>query len=296
MRYPGINPIGANVVITGAARGIGLATARAFAARGAHVALGDLDGELAAREAAGLGPHATGHRVDVTDKASYAAFLAEAAAAHGELDILVNNAGVMPNGHFLELDDAVDRLTVEVNLHGVRNGMRLALPGMTERGRGHVVNIASLAGKFPVKGLAVYNATKFAVVGLTAATRLEMRPHGVSVSAVLPSAVDTSLASGLSMAPLPKVEPEAIAAAVLDSVRTRAAELAVPRYVGVLANLARLTPEPALNLIRRLVRDDRALRPDRPERRDYTARLTRAAAPEKREPAVRERELGSPEG
>ncbi|MET9093471.1 SDR family oxidoreductase [Streptomyces cyaneofuscatus] len=274
MKYPPLSPAGASIAITGAARGIGLATARALHAAGAHIAIGDLDASLAQQAANDIGPNATGHRLDVTDKDSFRSFLDRAEAAHGPLDVLVNNAGVMPNGPFLELDDATDRLTVDVNLIGVLNGMRLVLPGMIERGRGQITNVASLAGKFPIKGLAVYNATKYAVVGLTAATRLEMRPHGIAVSAVLPSAVDTQLSSGLTMAPLPKVPPTAIAAAVLKTLTHRTAEIPVPGYVGALTTLSALTPEPVLNTVRRLLRDDRALRPDHEARAAYTRRLT----------------------
>ncbi|MCW2833202.1 MAG: hypothetical protein JWN68_1155 [Nocardioides sp.] len=187
--------------------------------------------------------------------------------------MLVNNAGVMPNGPFLDLAEETTRLMVEVNLMGVVTGMRLALPGMVERRRGHVVNVASLAGKVPLQGLAVYNATRFAVVGLTAATRLEMAPHGVSVTAVLPSAVDTALASGLDMRPLPKVSPDQVAAAVESSVTSRTGEISVPRYVGVLAGAARVTPAPVRDALRRVVRDDRALRTDSAERAAYHARI-----------------------
>ncbi|TCO54716.1 SDR family oxidoreductase [Actinocrispum wychmicini] len=270
-KYPSVELSGAHVAITGAGQGIGRATARAMAARGARVAIGDLDVEAAKRTAAEIGGSA--HHLDVADPVSFAAFVAEAEQANGPLAVLVNNAGIMPNGAFLDLPAEINRTTMEVNVFGVLHGMRLALPGMLERGRGHIVNVASLAGKFPVKGLAVYNASKFAVVGLTAATRLEYAPHGVSVSAVLPSAVDTALASGLDMRPIPKVKPERIADAIVQTVRTRAAEVAVPGYVGVFATIAAVTPEPALNLIRRLVRDDRALRPDTPERAGYRARL-----------------------
>ncbi|MEV7554510.1 SDR family oxidoreductase [Amycolatopsis sp. NPDC089917] len=270
-KYPDLDLDGAHVAITGAGQGIGRATAERMAALGARVSIGDLDLEAAKRTAADIG--GTAHHLDVADQPSFAAFLAEAEQANGPLAVLVNNAGIMPNGGFLDLSDALNRATMEVNVFGVVHGMRLALPGMLERGRGHIVNVASLAGKFPVQGLAIYNASKFAVVGLTAATRLEYAPHGVSVSAVLPSAVDTALASGLDMRPIPKVKPGRIADAVVDSVRTRAAEIAVPGYVGALATLAAVTPEPALNAFRRLVRDDRALRPDSPERDGYRARL-----------------------
>ncbi|MCW2786057.1 MAG: hypothetical protein JWP74_2574 [Marmoricola sp.] len=269
--YPAIDLAGAVVAITGGAQGIGRATAEAFAVKGAQVAVGDLNDVLAKEAAAAFG--GTGHPLDVTDPDSYAAFLDAVAREHGPVDVLVNNAGVMPNGGFLELDARTDRMTIEINLFGVLHGMRLVLPGMLERGRGHVVNVASLAGKFPVKGLATYNASKYAVVGLTAATRLEYADRGVSVTAVLPSAVDTALASGLDMRPIPKVKPSEIAAAVVDSVRTRKGEIAVPGYVGALASAAAITPEPALNLIRRLMRDDRALRPDSEERKAYRERL-----------------------
>lgn len=273
-RYPAIDLDGALVAITGGAQGIGRATAEAFAGRGAWVAIGDLDLGLARQAAASVGGSA--HRLDVSDRESFRTFLDEASAAHGELAVLVNNAGVMPNGGFLELDEDLDRLTMEVTVFGVVHGMRLALPGMLERGRGHVVNVASLAGKLPVPGLAIYNASKYAVVGLTAAIRREYADRGVSITAVLPSAVDTALASGLDMRPIPKVQPEDVARAVAGSVASRKAEIAVPGYVGGLAAAAAITPEPVLSRIRRLVRDDRALRPDSEERVAYRERLASA--------------------
>ncbi len=259
MSYPRIDLDGATIAITGAARGIGLATAKAFVEAGAYVALGDLDEALAVQAAAEIGDHAMGHPLDVTDKASYAKFLDAVTQWHGPLDVLVNNAGVMPNGPFLEQSDRIDQLTMDVNVYGVIHGMRLALPGMVERGYGHVVNVASLAGKFPLRGLAVYNASKYAVVGLTAATRLEMDATGVSVSAVLPSAVRTELSSGIDYGILPAVDPEDIAVSVVRTVKTRAAETAVPGYVGLMANASGLVPEPVLRAIRKAAHDDAAI-------------------------------------
>jgi len=276
-RYPTIDLDGALVAVTGAARGIGLETARAFIDAGAYVALGDLDADLAEKAAIDLGPRASGHALDVTDRASVDRFLAEAEAEHGRtLDVLVNNAGVMPNGPFLDQEDRIDELTMNVNVFGLIHGMRAAAPGMIERGHGHIVNICSLAGKFPIKGLAVYNASKFAAVGLTAATRLELDRTGVSVSAVLPSAVKTELASGIDYGILPAVDPEDIAAAVVRSVRTRHAEIAVPGYVGVAQTLSTLVPEPVMRGFRAVVQDDRAINAvDANVRKKYLDRITK---------------------
>lgn len=276
IRYPRIALDGALVAVTGAGRGIGLATAELFVAKGARVALGDLDGGLAKEAADRLGLLASGHDLDVTDKESFAAFLAAASEHHGRpLDVLVNNAGVMPNGAFLDQADNIDRLTMDVNVFGVIHGMRLAAPGMVERGRGHIVNICSLAGKFPVKGLAVYNASKYAAVGLTAATRLELDETGVSVTAILPSAVKTELSSGIDYGILPAVEPEDIAAAVLKSVSSRSAEMAVPNYVGASTKIVPLVPEAIVRAFRKVAHDDAAItRVDETVRRRYLNRIS----------------------
>lgn len=270
-RYPTIDVAGASIAITGAAQGIGKATAQALAARGAKVAIGDLDLDLAKRTADEIG--GTAHHLDVRDATAFAGFVAAAEQEHGPLDVLVNNAGVMPNGAFLDLDDATNRLLVEVNVFGVVHGMQAALPGMVARGRGHIVNVASLVGKFPMPGLAMYTATKFAVVGLTASTRREYADAGVSITAVLPSAVDTPLASGIDFSPLPKVKPEAIAEAVVGSVANRRAEIPVPRYVGSMSTFMTVLPHAVEDRLRRITKDDRALNSDSAERAAYTARL-----------------------
>lgn len=274
-RYPKIQLDGALVAITGGARGIGLATAKAFVAKGARVAIGDLDLELARAAATELGPTVTAHPLDVSDKASFAAYVEAAEAVHGtHVEVLVNNAGIMPNGAFLEGAERIDRLQFDVNVHGPIHGMRVVLPAMVERGHGHVVNVASLAGKFPLQGLAVYNATKFAAVGLTAAVRLEMDGTGVSVTCVLPSAVRTELSSGIDLGVLPTVDPEDIAAAIVGSVRSRAAEIAVPSYVGLATKTVPLIPEGAVRLIRRLAHDDAAIsRVDPTVRQRYLDRV-----------------------
>src|SRR5207247_727413 len=166
---------------------------RVLAERGAEVWIGDLDLELAAREAGSIGARAA--RLDVTDRSSFANFL-EAAAGDAPLDALINNAGVMPFGAFLEEDDAISERTIAINLEGVIHGMRLALPAMRERGHGHVVNVASLAARLPVPGSAVYSGTKAAVLAITDAVRRELRGSGVRLTTVLPGMVATELVGG----------------------------------------------------------------------------------------------------
>ncbi|MCP9620787.1 SDR family oxidoreductase [Nocardia otitidiscaviarum] len=273
--YPAIDPKGARVLVTGAGRGIGRCTAELFAGKGAQVAIADVDTAAAEATAAALGAKA--FELDVRDRAQWDRVVTE----FGGVDILVNNAGVMPAGAFLDEPDAVGRTTMDVNVWGLIHGMRAVAPGMIDRGSGHIVNVASLAGKIPLPGLAVYNASKFAAVGLSAATRLEFAEHGVSVSCVMPSAVRTRLSSGLTLGHgLPTVDPEDVAAAVVQTVRTRKAEVAVPNYLGPVDVALAAAPEPAVRLVRRLFGGDRALHPaDTATRERYEAQI-RAIATE----------------
>lgn len=272
-RYPPIDLRDAVVVVTGGARGIGRATAAGFAAEGARVCLGDLDGPLAVSAAKTIGGY--GSAVDVTSRESFAAFVAEVLARQERIDVLVNNAGVMPLGRFLDEPDAVSATTLDVNVWGLVHGMRLVLPGMLAQGRGHVVNLASMAGKIPIPGMAVYNASKYAALGLSVAVRRELEQTGVSVSAVLPGAVRTGLASGVPLGRgLPTVEPEVVARAVVRSCRTRRAEIPVPGYLASWDLIAALTPEPLMRWGRRLIGDDRALtQVDRAGRSAYEQRV-----------------------
>ena len=250
MPYPKIALDGAVVAVTGGARGIGKATADVFTSKGAAVCIGDLDPV----------DSPSAYVVDVTSRDSFGAFVDAVIARHGRIDILVNNAGVMPLGDFLSEDDAISRTTLDVNVWGLIHGMRAVLPHMIGRGRGHVVNVASMAGKLVVPGMAVYNASKFAAVGLSAAVREEYRGSGVSVSTVLPSAVRTRLASGVPLGHgMPTVDADDVAQAIVGSVRRRRAEIAVPRYLSGWDLVNATVPESAMRLGRRLIGDRRAL-------------------------------------
>jgi len=210
------------VAITGGARGIGRATAAALIAQGARVAIGDIEAALAQRTASELGAGTAGLPLDVTDRDSFAAFLDEVESRLGPLDVLVNNAGIMPIGPFPEETDATAERMVDINLRGVLLGSKLALARFLPRRRGHLVQIASAAGKFGLAGGATYCATKHGVVGLSEALRQELRGTGIEISVVMPVVVHTELGSGLpETRGLKAVEPEDVAAAIVEALNAK---------------------------------------------------------------------------
>jgi short-subunit dehydrogenase len=282
MSYPKIDLRGANVAVTGGGRGIGLATAEAFAAQGATVWIGDIDGDAAQAAAKTVGGH--GSAVDVRSKASYAAWLE---TVGGTPDVLVNNAGIMPLGRFLDEDDATTEAILDINTLGMIWGMKLALPGMVQRGRGHLVNVASYLGKVPAAGAATYCASKYAVVGLSESVRDELAGTGVSVSAVLPSAVRTELTAGVKLGGLlPTVNPEQIASAIVASCGSRDAVIAVPGWMRLYEPVAALTPPTVLSAVRGRLTRQRAIDGiDDVARAGYASRLaalTEPSAPQAR--------------
>ena len=232
---------GKTIAITGAARGIGYATAKALLARGARVVIGDRDvalQESAVADLTKLG-QVSGYPLDVTDRESFATFLDKARTdGGGRIDVLINNAGVMPVGPFLEQSEGAIRSAIEVNFYGVLTGCRLVLPEMVARRSGHIVNIASLAGMLAVPGQVVYAGTKFAVVGLSTGLADEFALQGVQVSCVMPTFTNTELIAGTHTSAAQKpVEPEDIAAAVvkvLDKPRTLVSVPAALRFVSAI--------------------------------------------------------------
>ncbi|MDP7735025.1 SDR family oxidoreductase [Mycobacterium paragordonae] len=246
------NPIrleDAAVAITGGARGIGLATAQAFARAGSRVFIGDLDADLAAAAAAGIGGHGRG--LDVRSRQSFAAFLDTVDAAGAPLAVLVNNAGIMPAGRFADEDDTITDAILDINTRGVLIGTKLALPGMLARGSGHIVNISSYLGEVPAAGLATYCASKHAVVGFSEALRDEIAGSGVSVSVVLPCAVRTELTAGVKLGGvLPTVDPEDIADAVVQSCGHRRAIVSVPGWMRVYETVAATMPDRLVAAVR----------------------------------------------
>ncbi|MUL64490.1 short-chain dehydrogenase [Mycobacterium sp. CBMA 234] len=223
---------GRRIAITGAGRGIGLATAKALYRRGATIVIGDLDIESAAAAASLVGAGTEAYPVDVSDYESFAAFHKEA-TADAPLDVLINNAGIMPIGHFLDQSADKHRRAVEINVMGCINGMHLALPAMVERGSGHIINIASSAGKTPVPGGLTYCGTKAAVIAITETARVEYADTGVQFTCVMPSFTNTELIAGTSgLRFIPTAQPDDVAQAIVDAVAHPTADVFVPKIIG----------------------------------------------------------------
>lgn len=264
------------VAVTGGARGIGLAIAEALRAEGARVGIGDVDVALAQKEAERIGAFA--HVLDVRNRDSFAEFLRATEAALGPVDVLINNAGIMPMGGFLDEDPALSDAQIDINFRGVIHGMQLAMPGMMARGRGHIVNVASLAGRFAIPGLSIYCGTKFAVMGLTESVAAEFRDSGLNFTAIMPAIVSTELASGSdeaskSLTPI-KVTPQLVAEAVVDALQRPRLAVAVPGFMKTAHALYGLLPEGLCELGRRAFDDRRTLsRIDHKARAGYQNRI-----------------------
>ena len=273
--------VGQVALVTGGARGIGKATAQAFAREGMKVAIGDLDATLAEAAAAEIGANAAGFALDVTSHESFEAF-ADAAEAHfGPMDVLVNNAGIMALGRFLDEDDATAARQIDINLHGVIYGMKIGLRRMQGRGRGHIVNISSQAGKYGAPGGATYSATKHAVVGLTEAVRGELRLEGLDIdlSYVMPYVVNTELGAGAAQARGYKnLEPGDVADAIVDALKHRVVEVWVPKQSRHTHRLTAVLPRRASEGIAHLIKADQVLAHADPNaRKDYELRAARSA-------------------
>lgn len=262
---------GAVACVTGGARGIGRATAAALVQRGATVWIGDVDADEAGRTAHEIGAKAT--YLDVTDESSVAAFHA-VAAADGPVAMLVNNAGIQHMGPFVEQKLSAYHREVAVNLVGVINGMHEFLPGMLARNHAHIVNVASMAAKVTTPGMSVYCATKYAVAALSRAVRAEIAASDVTVTTVLPTAVHTELTAGVNLDLLPTRQPEQIAAVIADSARRPGGEVTVPRWLSPFGVVEEVTPEPLMQLIKRLAtRNEPPGHFDEHRRRDYLHRI-----------------------
>ena len=243
------------VLITGAAGGIGTALAHRFADAGARVALGDLDpARLAATADSTVGDGGTAIAIpfDVTDTDACRAAVAHVAAEWGGIDVLVNNAGITHLSLFRDTDPSVIRRVVDVNLFGAVNVTSAALPYLLAS-RGRIVTVSSVAGVAPLASRTGYSAAKHALHGLFDSLRAELRGSGVSVTIICPQFVNTAIgdrALGGDGGPptMPRtttgraVEPDDVAAAIVDATVRRRRILLYPRDAKVSYLVARFAP------------------------------------------------------
>jgi NAD(P)-dependent dehydrogenase (short-subunit alcohol dehydrogenase family) len=265
------------VVVTGGGRGIGAATAEALVREKARVAIGDLDFGVAAATAERLGAEA--FSLDVTDLGGFTKFFEEVEGRLGPVDVVINNAGIMALGPFEEESDRSTVRQLEINLHGVIHGTREAIKRMRPRKAGHIVNIASAAGKAGFAGGATYCATKHGVVGLTEALRSELRGSGIDLTVVMPAIVRTELASGLKEARFFKsVEATDVAEAIVKALQRPKFEVYVPSSLGPMNRITRLLPRAFGEwLVRALKGDQLLVDTEREARAAYEARAAASA-------------------
>src|SRR3954447_26224077 len=261
------------VAITGGARGIGKATATALVRKGCRVAIGDLDLALAEQTAAGLGGGTIALTLDVTDRASFAKFLDETERQLGPVDVVVNNAGIMPVTALVDESDASIRRQLDINIYGVIVGTQLAIERLRPRGSGHIVNIASQAGKTAIPGIATYSGTKHAVVGICEAVKAELRGSGVEVHCVMPTVVNTELTAGVGQKLIKPVEAEDVANEIVDALELGRFDVYVPRSNAVMTRFAALMPRRFNEAVARLMKADKLMfEVDHGARRAYEER------------------------
>jgi NAD(P)-dependent dehydrogenase (short-subunit alcohol dehydrogenase family) len=265
------------VAITGGARGIGKATATALVRKGCRVAIGDLDLALAEQTATELGGGTVALALDVTNRDSFVAFLDAAERELGPLDVVVNNAGIMPVTPFAEEPDDSIKRQLDINVYGVIVGTQLASERLLSRNRGHIVNIASAAGKAGIPGIATYSGTKHAVIGFTEAVRGELRDTGIELSCVMPVTVNTALTEGVSdTLGVKKVEPEDVAAGIVDALEVPRFDVFVPPYLKYTTAAGSLLPRRAREAVARLMGVDKILTGvSKDARRAYEERAAR---------------------
>lgn len=236
---------GAVVVVTGASSGIGEATARRFGAAGSSVVLAARRLERledVAQRIRSDGGEALPVRCDVTEGGDREALVDAVRKAFGRCDVLVNSAGLPGGGRFLDRTAEQIERVVAVNLLGLMQATRAFLPPMLERGSGHVVNVASMAGRFPMPGAEVYGATKHGVIAFSESLHASTPRRGVSVTAVNPAFVKTEgfpeRRPRILTLPLERVA-DAIVRVVRDDI---APVYSIPRWIAALEAFRVLTP------------------------------------------------------
>lgn len=183
-------------IITGAAKGIGFATAKRFAEEGAKVMIADISPE-AVNAAVGQIPGSEAYVMNVTDRASIQATVDQVMHRHGRIDILINNAGITQDARLVKMTEAQFDTVIDVNLKGVFNCTQLVVPHMLDAGKGAVVNASSVVGIYGNFGQTNYSATKFGVIGFTKTWARELGAKGIRVNAVCPGFIATEMVKAM---------------------------------------------------------------------------------------------------
>ncbi|MEW6059256.1 MAG: SDR family NAD(P)-dependent oxidoreductase [Actinomycetota bacterium] len=237
---------GAVAVVTGASSGFGELTAKLLASEGANVALAARRAERlegVAEQIAARGGSAVVVPCDVTKLADLEELRDRVDEAYGRCDVLVNNAGIPGGGPLIDLSFEAIEQVVRVNLLAVMLCTRVFLPMMLEQGRGHIVNVASLSGRFAAPGASVYGATKRGVIAFSEALYYELGPKGILVTSVNPGFAVTERFPQTHRPKAILMKPEKVAAAIVDTVKKgKAPQVTVPRAVAPLEALRILTP------------------------------------------------------
>jgi NAD(P)-dependent dehydrogenase (short-subunit alcohol dehydrogenase family) len=248
---------GSGAVVTGGGGGLGRAIAAMLVARGHHVWIADVDVAAATRVADELGPRATAAPLDVTDATACRALASEVASGSG-LAVWVNNAGILRTGPAWEHPDAEIAAMFAINTRGTVNGTSAALASMRSVGRGHVVNVVSLAGLVAAPGETVYSASKHAALAYSIGTDLDLRRTGwrhVRVSAVCPDGIWTPMLydkvddpeAALSWSGV-LLQPDQVALVIGEVLRRPRPVVSIPRWRGGLARLYAASPRAAVVL------------------------------------------------
>ena len=265
-------------VVTGGGRGIGKAVSRSLAREGVRVAIADVDGAAAEQAAAEVGAGAIGLALDVTDRPAFTAALDDVEQRLGPIDVIVNNAGIMPIGPFEEETDATAIRQLELNLHAVIHGSKEAVRRMKPRGTGHIVNVASIAGKFGAPGGATYSACKHGVVGLSESIRAELYGTGVEVHVVMPAFVKTELIAGTNeLKGVKRQTPEDVAEAVVDALKFGRFDVYVPKSLVGLVRSSALSPRSFMEWLGRKMGGASLLEADTSARAAYEQRAANSA-------------------
>ncbi len=183
-------------LITGAAKGIGFATAKRFAQEGAKVMIADVNPE-AVKAAVEQIPGSEAYVMNVTDRASIQAAVDRIMQEHGHIDILINNAGITQDARLVKMTEAQFDAVIDVNLKGVFNCTQLVVPHMLDAGRGAIVNASSVVGIYGNFGQTNYSATKFGVIGFTKTWARELGAKGIRVNAVCPGFIATEMVKAM---------------------------------------------------------------------------------------------------